>query len=70
MTTSFTQRAVILDHLQRHGTLTTLEARNQLHIMHPAARVMELRRQGCRIDTIRNVDRVAKYVLASREVSN
>ncbi|MBU4396472.1 MAG: helix-turn-helix domain-containing protein, partial [Proteobacteria bacterium] len=51
MTTATQQRAAILDHLSRYGTLTTLEARSGLDIMHPAARVMELRQQGKQIDT-------------------
>ncbi len=66
---SFTQRAVILKHLQIHGTLTTLEARNQLFIMHPAARIQELREHGKKIITVR-VDRIAKYLLSADEVAN
>lgn len=74
MTTATQQRAAILDHLSRYGTLTTLEARSGLDIMHPAARVMELRQQGKQIDTIWTVEaahqggklhRVACYLMAS-----
>jgi hypothetical protein len=61
------QQAVILKYLQANGTMTTLEARNNLYIMHPAARVQELRAQGQNIVTVR-VDRVAKYVLGAKEV--
>jgi len=60
-----TQRSVILKYMQAHGTMTTLEARNNLSIMHPAARVQELRAQGQNISTVR-VDRIAKYVLGVR----
>ncbi len=38
------QRLAILDRLQ-YGPITTLQAR-EMGIMHPAARCMELRRQG------------------------
>ena len=64
-----TQRTIILTYLQAHGSLTTLEARNQLFIMHPAARVQELREQGKEIVTVR-VDRIAKYLLSASEVAN
>ena len=57
------QRKRILAWLRRYGTMTTLEARNELSIMHPGGRVMELRRQGHSIVTIRLETRVAKYVL-------
>ncbi|TAM08290.1 MAG: hypothetical protein EPN70_00685 [Paraburkholderia sp.] len=40
------QRARILDFLRRRGALSTLDARHEIDVMHPAARVMELRRQG------------------------
>jgi predicted HTH transcriptional regulator len=59
-----TQQSIILKHLQANGTMTTLEARNLLFIMHPAARVQELRAQGKNILTVR-VDRIAKYVLSA-----
>jgi hypothetical protein len=60
-----TQQAIILKYLQAHNTITTLEARNNLYIMHPAARVQELRAQGQNIVTVR-VDRIAKYVLGTK----
>ena len=64
------QRSRILDRLQRQP-LTTLEARAQLDVMHPAARVMELRRLGSNIVTLRTKEYseagklhcVARYVL-------
>lgn len=59
------QQHVMLKYLQANGTMTTLEARNLLFIMHPAARVQELRAQGQNITTVR-VDRVAKYVLGMK----
>jgi hypothetical protein len=63
--TAMTQRSIILRYLQTYGTMTTLDARNQLSIMHPAARVQELREQGLSIATVR-VHRIAKYVLGCK----
>ncbi len=63
------QRMTILAWLKA-SRLTTLQARNELDIMHPAARVQELRTQGYNIhthweivDTGGNNHRVASYVL-------
>ncbi|WP_027190355.1 helix-turn-helix domain-containing protein [Fundidesulfovibrio putealis] len=68
--TATAQRARILDALSR-DSLTTLEARRLLDVLHPAARVMELRRQGINIVTVWTTDttpggnshRVARYIL-------
>ena len=68
------QRKRILSWLS-HSPLTTLEARQHLDCMHPAARVMELRKRGLSIDTIWVNDlapsgkthRVARYVLKAEE---
>jgi hypothetical protein len=56
----------------RCDSLTTLQAREHLDIMHPAARIMELRRQKHNILTYWTTDdngkgkhRVARYVLLS-----
>ncbi|GGC73322.1 helix-turn-helix domain-containing protein [Marinobacter halophilus] len=65
------QRARILDYLQNHRALTTLQARHLLNVMHPAARVMELRDGGYKIitkwrkdaDSEGRLHRVAEYVL-------
>jgi len=51
--------------------MTTLEARQRLNVLHPAARVLELREMGHRIETLWREDhdagghshRVAEYVL-------
>lgn len=64
------QRARLLDRLQQ-GTLTTLEARSELDVLHPAARAMELRGLGYCIETLRTreysecgqLHTVARYVL-------
>lgn len=64
------QRARIFDRLQRQP-LTTLQARAELDVMHPAARVMELRSLGHEIITQRTQEHseagelhcVARYVL-------
>lgn len=68
------QRARILAYLRSGKTLTTLEARAILDVLHPAARVLELRRLGFQIQTIRTNDlsqagkihRVARYILCTR----
>lgn len=70
------QRQVILAWLQEQGSLTTIQARDELGIMSPAARVMELREQGHGIVThwATTVDRTgtkhreAKYVLFSAPI--
>ena len=68
--TAIAQRKRILDFL-RIRPLDTLTARKELDVMHPAARVMELRKRGFRIKTIEidrpsdcgKIHRVACYVL-------
>lgn len=53
------------------SSVTTLEARRFLDVLHPAARVMELRRMGFEIVTVWTIDvtsegrehRVARYLL-------
>lgn len=47
------QRACILQHLRQHGEISTTEARERYGIMSPASRVLELRRAGHQIDTVR-----------------
>lgn len=66
------QRARILSFLKENGTMTTLEARGLLNVMHPGGRVLELRRKVHRIITHWCIDyienfphRVARYVLIS-----
>ncbi|MDI1278515.1 helix-turn-helix domain-containing protein [Methylobacter sp.] len=68
-TDSNQQRARILAHLQL-SPLTTLQARQELDILHPAARIQELREAGHNIithwatsDTGKAKHRVACYVL-------
>ncbi len=48
-----TQRARILEHFSKSPRLTTMQARNVLGILHPCGRIMELRRLGYKIDTVR-----------------
>ncbi|WP_417500576.1 helix-turn-helix domain-containing protein [Marinobacter sp.] len=65
------QRTRILEYLKNHRALTTLQARHLLNVMHPAARVMELRDRGYKIitnwrkdaDSAGRLHRVAEYVL-------
>lgn len=64
------QRARLLDAL-RCGPVTTLEARRNLDVLHPAMRVCELRKEGYRIETVRvqqeteggKAHSVARYIL-------
>lgn len=59
------QRNRILDWLRKQP-LTTFQARNELDVMHPSARIMELKALGHNIYTHWDrVDghRIAKYVL-------
>lgn len=73
-TSTAAQRARLLAHLRR-DSLTTLEARERLNIMHPGGRVLELRRMGYPIVTVWTWDadhegrlhRVARYALMSGE---
>jgi len=68
--TAAAQRKRILDFL-RVRPLDTLTARKVLDVMHPAARVMELRKRGWKIQTVKidrasdcgEIHRVACYVL-------
>jgi hypothetical protein len=68
--TTNAQRLRILAELRSSGTLTTLQARHDLDVLHPAARVQELREEGHRIVTLWRHDstgqatrhRVACYV--------
>jgi hypothetical protein len=63
------QRARLEAHFRLHGSISTLEGRNVLGILHPAARVQELRESGHRIITVWNREtdatgrrhRVARY---------
>ena len=65
------QRARLLEYLQLHKKITTLEARKKLDVMHPAGRIQELREEGEIIITHKRIDftpegrphRVAEYVL-------
>lgn len=69
------QRLAILSYLTHHGAMTTLQARQELGICHPAARVMELRQRGYQIDMVWVVDidsagqehRVARYILNNNQ---
>ena len=48
------QREALLNALHR-GTVSTIQAREQLGISHPAGRVFELRRLGWRISTLASI---------------
>ncbi|MGZ8173618.1 MULTISPECIES: helix-turn-helix domain-containing protein [Methylobacter] len=66
------QRARLLSWLQT-DTITTLQARQELDILHPAMRIKELRDRGHEIithwttaDTGKAKHRVARYVLLAK----
>lgn len=69
------QRQRILDAL-KNSPLSTIEARRDLDVMHPGARIMELRKRGHQIITVWNLEptecgrehRVGKYFLLKMAV--
>ncbi len=71
------QRKLIL-YVLSHGSLTTLEAREKLGIMHPGGRISELRKRGHNIithwttetDASGQAHRVARYVLMNKRGKN
>jgi len=71
------QRQRLMSAIQERGSISTIEARKpDLDIMHPAARIMELRKAGVPIQTIMvsvpteggQLHSVGRYILASSEV--
>lgn len=66
------QRQRILVYRHINGSITTIEARRELDVIHPAGRILDLRKTGETIDTVWVEDitergkahRVAKYVLS------
>lgn len=71
------QRQRIIAFLHLNKRLTTLQARSELDVLHPAGRVLELRKSGHNIVTHWRVDqtpegnshRVAEYVLLTGGVA-
>ena len=70
------QRAKLLDYLQEHGSITTTQAREDLDILSPAPRIMELRARGYSIVTLVdnwisghgiNHKGIARYVLTQTQ---
>lgn len=74
----FAQRLRILDWFINKPTLTTLQARQELDVMHPAGRINELRQRGHKIITHWSNEptasgefrRIARYVLISHPGGN
>ncbi|MFI3198111.1 MAG: helix-turn-helix domain-containing protein [Methylococcaceae bacterium] len=63
------QRFVILAYLKINGSMTTLQAHQELDVMHPAARVQELRAKSNNIMThwtVTQGHRIASYVLLAK----
>lgn len=46
------QRVRLLEFLRKRGSLSTIDARHLIDVMHPAARIMELRQAGYSIVTV------------------
>ena len=77
--TSHNQRLSLLDYLKPHGAITTLQARSELDILSPAARIFELRHKyDYRINKVGIADYtdakskhtgIAKYLLLSEKAS-
>ncbi|NOU21084.1 MAG: hypothetical protein HOO93_04715 [Methyloglobulus sp.] len=70
--TTAQQREILFSHLLAHHRITTLEARTKLDILHPAGRILELRKDGKNIhtywttqETPKGKHRIACYVLLS-----
>jgi hypothetical protein len=69
---TYSQRLRFLERL-KFAPVDTVTARRELDVVHPAARIMELKRGGNRIDTVRvgrptdcgKMHRVGLYVLRS-----
>jgi hypothetical protein len=65
------QRQRLLNYLKQNRSITTLEARHKLDIMHPSGRIKELKEDGYYIVTNWRIDttpegkthRVAEYIL-------
>jgi hypothetical protein len=65
------QRARLLMELRRNGFVTTIGARRDLDVLHPAMRILELRRAGHPIVTVwtreatacGKLHRVARYLM-------
>lgn len=54
-----TQEEKILDYMERHGSITPLEAMNELGIMRLGARIYDLKESGVKIitDTVKGKNR-------------
>ena len=46
------QNGRVLDYLRRNGSITALDAMNDLGVMRLASRVCELKEQGAQIETV------------------
>lgn len=65
------QKELILQHLKEHGSITPLECLKRYQCFRLGARILELRREGFRIDTVmigEDGKRYAKYVLQGASV--
>lgn len=65
-----TQKQIVLEHLQRFGSLTTMEAFEQLGLTRVGARVCDLRKEGWHIVTIpeESVNKYGKNVRYARYI--
>jgi len=64
-----TQKQRMLEYLNTHRSMTTLDARRELDIMHPGSRIQDLREDGNDIVMHRRVidghKNVGEYILMS-----
>lgn len=69
------QRQRLMAHIRQHGSIDTVQARRDLDIMHPGGSVLELRKAGVPIETIRvsvpteagKMHSVGRYILAGQD---
>lgn len=57
----------LLEHLQEHQTITTIEAIEQLGILRPASRVHDLKKLGYKIYNLEKNGKMANYYLVSHQ---
>lgn len=59
-----TQKMIILEHLEKHKTITTLESQSKLGILDPQHYIMQLRKEGYNIQDrwVKSTNRYGKKV--------
>lgn len=69
-TKKITKTSMVLDHLKKHGTITSMEAIENYGATRLSAIIFNLRKQGYNIDTIdvKSVDRYGNSVVYGKYV--